>query len=327
MRLLIVGGTSFVGRHTVDAALGAGHEVTLANRGKTNAELFPDLERRVIDREVGDVEQLENGSWDATIDVTAYVPRHVAQLSSALADRAGRYVLVSTVSVYDTATLDDHHDEQARRFPPAHDTEDITEETYGPLKVACEDVAWSDFGANAVAVRPGIVAGPHDPTDRFTYWVRRMAEGRPITVPRRPEQPVQVTDARDLGAFLVRVAETDADGPLDAVGDVHPLAEFVRRVAEGVGAGEPVIEWVDPSWRQDFDTARQPLVLDAGWDVDGLFRRVNDRAKAAGLHVRPLTETAADTIAWDRDRGTPALMGCPTVDQDARMYEAWRTRS
>lgn len=340
MRLLIIGGTSFVGRHIVDAALAAGDEVTIANRGQTNPDLFGagQVEMRRIDRSTDDLGALGEGSWDATIDVTAYVPRHVRALADALGTgsstdptRGGRYVFISTGSVYDPeAMAAGEASEDCGRYAPETESEEITNETYGPLKVACEDLAVERFD-DVVVVRPGIVAGPYDPTDRFTFWPRLLAPGAPpLLVPRRPDQPVQVVDGRDLGAFCHLVAtRPPAAGPTfyNGVGDVHPLSDFVTAVAAGVGNPQPAVEWADPGWWRDQKAPSPPLVLDAGWNLDALFARSNERAKAAGFVVRPLAETAADTRAWDLERGEPPLVGAPTPEEHATLLRAWRDRS
>jgi 2'-hydroxyisoflavone reductase len=169
MRLLVLGGTSFVGRHLVEVALAHGHEVTLFNRGRTDPGLFPQAEHRIGDRTDGDYASLAAGTWDATVDVTAYVPRHVIQALDALGDRGGHYVQVSSVAAYDGRCA--RQDEDSPLWPlPEPRTEEVTDQTYGPLKAACERAATWRLGAGALAVvRPTYVVGPHDPTDRFTY--------------------------------------------------------------------------------------------------------------------------------------------------------------
>jgi 2'-hydroxyisoflavone reductase len=218
MKLLVLGGTSFVGRAIVEDALASGHTPTLFSRGKTGSDLFPDVEKRIGDRDAGDYGALADGSWDAVIDVTGYIPRHVAQAGDAIGDRGGRYLFISTGSVYDRAQGSDGMTEDTPRLAPERGTEEITGETYGPLKVACEDDVLSRYGDQATIVRPGIVAGPHDPTDRFTYWVRRASRGGRVALPGRPEQPVQVVDARDHARLVVLLLEQDRPGTYNAVG-------------------------------------------------------------------------------------------------------------
>lgn len=315
MRLLMLGGTSFVGRAIVTEALVRGHFVTLFSRGRTGTELFPEASRRTGDREVGDYASLAGGSWDAVADVSGYVPRHVREAADVLQDCVGRYLFISTGSVYDRLRAPDAMTEEAPRLPAEHGTEQITGETYGPLKVACEDEVGARFGGRATVVRPGIVAGPHDPTDRFTYWVRRAARGGRVALPGRPDQPVQVVDSGDLGRLVVTLLEDDAAGTYNAVGPDEPttLAGLVQACAQAAGAGVEVVP-VDPtSVEPGF-----PLVLeDPSWDV--MFRRSAARARAAGLTATPLTQTAADVLAWDRQRSAPALSVGLTPEREAEL--------
>lgn len=303
MRLLVLGGTSFVGRAVVEDALSRGHDLTLFSRGRTGADLFPGVERRTGDRENGDYAALTDGSWDAVVDVSAYVPRHVGQAADALSGRTGRYLFVSTGSVYDRTQAPTGMTEDAPRLPPERSTEDVTGETYGPLKVACEDDAVARHGERAIVVRPGIVAGPHDPTDRFTWWVRRASRGGRVALPGRPDQPVQVVDSRDLARLVIRLAEDDRPGTYNAVGPAEPvtLAELVTTCAAAAGTEVDVVP-VDP----DGVEPGFPLVLpDPSWDV--MFGRSAALARAAGMPATPLETTAADVLAWDRDRGEPPL--------------------
>ena len=211
MRILVLGGTSFVGRAIVDDALGAGAEVTIFGRGRTGAGLFPRVPRRIGDRDTGDYAALRDGSWDAVVDVSGYVPRHVGQAMDMLGDRVGRYLFISSHAVYDRTGVMRASDEDAPRRPPVRDTEELTDVTYGPLKVACEDDVVARYGSRATVVRPGKVTGPHDWQDGLTYWVRRAARGGRLALPGRPEQPVQVVDARDLARLVMRLlAEQEA---------------------------------------------------------------------------------------------------------------------
>ena len=325
MQLLVLGGTSFVGRHIVDAAVRAGHHVTLFNRGQTNADLFPEADRRTGDRDAGDYESLADGRWDATVDVNGYIPRHVTQAADALGDRAGRYLFISTGSVYDPAGMADVS-EDAPRHEPEYDTEEITNETYGPLKVACEDLTLERFGDQATIVRPGIVGGPYDPTDRFTYWVRRAALGGEIVAPDRPDQPIQVVDGRDQGAFVVHLLEGDQAGIYNSVGpdESTTVASMIDACADAAGVAAKVT-WIDPDWlhEQKFFV---PMALPPDGTYDGLFRRGLARANAAGMTHRSLVETARDTLAWDRARGNPPMPGAPPAEREAEVLAAWHAR-
>ena len=315
MRILVLGGTSFVGRAVVEQALADGHQLTLFSRGRTGAELFPDVERRTGDRETGDYASLQDGSWDAVVDVSGYVPRHVAEAGDALQGRVRRCLFISTGSVYDHTRAVEPLTEDAPRLEPVRDTEEITFETYGPLKVACEDDLREQWGQAATIVRPGIVAGPHDPTDRFTYWVRRAAGGGRVALPARPDQPVQVVDSRDLARLVVALVAGDEAGTYNAVGPAEPvtLRELVLTCAAAAGTAVEVVP-VDPSAVQP----GFPLVLpDESWDV--MFRRSADAARALGLTATPLEQTARDVLAWDTERGRPPLSVGLTPEQEAEL--------
>jgi 2'-hydroxyisoflavone reductase len=315
MRLLLLGGTSFVGRAIAQEALDRTHEVELFSRGRTGAELFPGVVRHVGDRDAGDYAALAGRSWDAVVDVSAYVPRHVREAADAVEGSTGRYLLISTGSVYDRTRAAEPMTEEAPRLPAEHGTEEVTSTTYGPLKVACEDETWSRFGGRALVVRPGVVAGPYDPTDRFTWWVRRAARGGRLAFAGRPEQPVQVVDSRDLARLVVTLLEDGGTGTYNAVGPAEPvtLAQMVAACAQAAGSSVELVE-VDPAAVEP----ALPLVLpDAGHDV--MFRRSAARARAAGLTATPFVQTAADVLAWDRDRGEPALSVGITDEQEARL--------
>ncbi|HLT11070.1 MAG TPA: NAD-dependent epimerase/dehydratase family protein [Micromonosporaceae bacterium] len=315
MRLLILGGTSFVGRAIVTDALDRGHHVTLFNRGRRAPDLFPQAERRIGDRQVGDYASLATGTWDAVIDVSAYVPRHVGQAIDAVGERCGRYLFISTGSVYDHKRMSPGADEEAPRLPPERDTEEVTDRSYGPLKVACEDDVQERLGERATIVRPGVVAGPYDPTDRFTYWVRRAARGGRVALPGRPDQPVQVLDSTDLARLVVLLAERDRPGTFNAVGPAEPvtLAGLIQACAQAGGSTVDIVPV-----RPELAPRRLPLVVpDPSYDA--FNQRSAARAYAEGMPATPLTQTAAAVLAWDRERGEPPLQVELSPEQEAAM--------
>ncbi|MDQ1702071.1 MAG: hypothetical protein QOF57_1323 [Frankiaceae bacterium] len=302
MRLLVLGGTSFVGRAIVEDALAHGHDVTVFSRGVTGAELFPGVERRRGDRTAGEYASLAGGEWDAVVDVSAYVPRHVAEALTAVDGRFGRYVFISTVSVYDNGKPQSPvRDEDSPRLAPVRASEEVTGDTYGGLKVACEDDVLAGLGDRATIVRPGVVAGPHDTTDRFTWWVRAAAAGGAVEIPGRPDQPAQVIDSRDLARLVVRLAEDDVAGTFNAVGpaDATTLGGLLATCAAAAGTEAEFVSVPGGG--------RHPLVL-ADPKGDVMFRRSSALARAAGLPATPLERTAADVLAWDRERGLPPLL-------------------
>ena len=302
MRILVLGGTSFVGRAIVEDALGAGADVTLFSRGKTGPGLFPGLTRLIGDRDAGDYSALRDGNWDAVVDVSGYLPRHVGQAMDALGDRAGRYLFISSHAVY-RRDVGPGASEDAPRRPPLRDvraTEDLDDETYGPSKVACEDDVIARYGDRSTIVRPGKVAGPHDPSDMFTYWVRRTAQGGRVALPGDPRQPVQVIDSRDLARLVVRLLADDRPGAFHAVGPAEPvtLGGLIETCARVAGTDVEIVP-VPPRTA----TPLFPLIR-PNWASQ---QRDPARARAAGLPATPLEVTAADVLAWDRQRGEPPL--------------------
>jgi 2'-hydroxyisoflavone reductase len=277
MKLLVLGGTKFLGRQAVAHALEAGHDVTTFTR----ESVFPGAEALHGDRD-GDLEALREGEWDGVIDTSGYVPRVVRQSAELLRDAVQRYVFVSSISVY----------AEPEEEP---DSEDVTEH-YGALKRACERVVTDVYGDRGTAVRAGLIVGPNDPTDRFTYWPRRLAAGGDVLAPADPGQPVQVIDVRDLGAWLVKLALEGPGGVFDATGPQTTFGELVERFR-----GESNLVWVDGQTVLDAGVGpwlELPLWLpdEEGWP---LMSRDTSDAVAAGLTTRPLEETWRDTLAWD----------------------------
>ncbi len=302
MKLLVLGGTLFLGRAVVDAALAAGHDVTLFHRGLTNPGLFPELRHVHGDRD-GGLAALAGGAWDAVVDTTGFVPRVVRASAAALRGRARTYLFVSSVSAY-AEPLAPGADEGAPLAALADpDTEALTGETYGGLKATCERAAAEAFGDGTIVVRPGLIVGPHDPTDRFGYWPRRVAAGGEVLAPGRPEAPAQVIDVRDLGAWLVRLVERGGAGVYNALGPARPLAfgallDACRAVSgsdarftwveEGFLLGRGVTPWVDlPLWVPRSEESLHELSV--------------ARAPAAGLELRPIEATIRDTLAFERE--------------------------
>ena len=274
----------------------------LFGRGRTGTELFPELTRLIGDRDTGDYAALRDGRWDAVADVSGYVPRHVGQAMDALGDRIGRYLFISSHAVYQLAGVGPGSTEDTPRRPPVRDTEELRDDTYGPLKVACEDDVVARYGSRATIVRPGKVAGPHDPQNGLTYWVRRAARGGRVAVPADPGQPVQVIDSRDLARLVVQLLADDRPGAFHAVGQAEPvtLGGLIQTCARVAGSEVEIVP-VPPGPAG----AMFPLVR-ANWPSQ---QRSPARARAAGMPATPLAVTAADVLAWDRQRGEPPLAG------------------
>jgi 2'-hydroxyisoflavone reductase len=320
VKLLVLGGTKFLGRHVVDAALAAGHRVTIFTRGQTNPELFPEVEHLVGDRD-GNLDALAGRRWDGVVDTSGYVPRVVRQSAELLRDAVGRYVFVSSISVYDSfKTPVDERSPVAQLEDPA--TEEIME-AYGALKAACEEVVEEVYGERSARVRAGLIVGPYDPTDRFTYWPRRIALGGDVLGPGSPDAPVQFIDARDLARWLVELAAGGPGGTFNATGPAEPLtfAKLLERAREAIGSNANVV-WVDEQHVLDAEVqpwTELPLWL-PGDEYAGMARADVSRALAAGLTFRPVEETVVDTLAWDR--GVPGDRPTLTHDREQEILAA-----
>ncbi|HEY3475628.1 MAG TPA: NAD-dependent epimerase/dehydratase family protein, partial [Anaerolineales bacterium] len=223
MRILIIGGTHFLGRQLVESALARSHDVTLFNRGKSNPGLFPQLETIIGDREK-DVEKLKDRIWDAVIDTSGYFPRIVRLSAEVLEPTVSRYVFISSISVYDNFSKVGINEMDPVGKIENETVEEITGETYGPLKALCEQTVQDIFGLDrTLIVRPGLIVGPHDPTDRFTYWPVRVARGGDVLAPEKPEAAIQIIDVRDLSDFIIKLIQDNAFGVYNATGPDYEL--------------------------------------------------------------------------------------------------------
>ncbi|MBD3161513.1 MAG: epimerase [Candidatus Eisenbacteria bacterium] len=331
MKLLVLGGTVFLGRHLVEAALARGDEVTLFHRGKHGKGLFPAAEEILGDRD-GGLDLLKGRRWDAVVDTSGYVPRVVQASAALLADATGHYTFISSVSVY-ANLADDRIDEEVPVGTLDDPTvEEITGETYGPLKALCEEEVRRIFSERALILRPGLIVGPHDPSDRFTYWVERGAASGRILAPGSPQRPIQIIDARDLAAWNLRLIDAQVSGTFNAVGPKEALpfgAVLDVCRAEGGHAGE--VEWVDEAFLGEQEVqpwSEVPVwVPESDASMRGLFRVDATRAFASGLRCRPIEGIVRDTLAWvrslpeDRDRRA----GLPR-ERETRLLEAWNRR-
>jgi 2'-hydroxyisoflavone reductase len=338
VRLLVLGGTKFLGRATVESALEHGHEVTLFNRGETNPELFPQAEKLRGDRD-GDLSALEGRDWDAVIDPSGFVPRVVGASTELLRGSVGHYVFVSSISVYDelgqpwfdetgrTVTLDDPTTEDYLTIGPVN--------TYGGLKALCEEVVRDAFPDGHAVVRAGLIVGPNDPTGRFTYWPLRMAGGGAVLAPGDPTRQVQFVDVRDLADWMVRVAENRTTGSFNATGPdpAVTMGEVLQTCDEVAGADARLV-WIDEAFLLSQEVG--PWMELPLWvtEADTWFLQADvSRAVAAGLRFRLLEETVRDTLAWARQAGaglvTPGQVGTAGLDpqREAELLEAWSRRS
>ena len=297
MRLLVLGGTKFLGRAAVETALARGHEVTLFNRGETNPELFPEAEKLRGDR-TQDLAVLKGREWDAVLDPSGYIPSVVRASAEVLADSAGHYLFVSSVSAY--ASLAEPTDEDSPvaelgDLPDDRLTEDYS--NYGPLKALCEHTVADVFGERHATVRPGLIVGANDPTGRFTYWPQRVARGGRVMAPAPPEAQVQFIDAKDLGSWLVDLSERRAGGVYNATHPGRTWREVLETCRE-VSGSDASFQWVPAELLKEHEVGEwMELPL---WIVDPDAAAMHEvdvaRAVAAGLTFRPLEETVRDTL-------------------------------
>jgi 2'-hydroxyisoflavone reductase len=326
MRLLILGGTMFLGRHAIDDALARGHDVTLFHRGKTNADLYPELEHILGDR-TADVSALRGREFDAVIDTCGYHPRDVTASAEAVRDTVGHYVFVSTISVYaDVSKPGVTEDAPVETIADPANTE-LSNETYGGLKALCEQAAEEAMPGRVTVVRPGLIVGPYDPSDRFTYWPVRVARGGEVLAPAPADQPVQIVDARDLAAFLVTAAEKRLTGTYNSTspGDRFTLGEVLSTSAAVAGTS-PSFTWVPT----DFLDAQEvgmwmelPLVV-WGEGYEGFNQVDVSRAVAAGHEFRPLADTVSATLDWFAAQEDRPLRAGLAAEREAEVLKAWR---
>ncbi|MGZ4396130.1 MAG: NAD-dependent epimerase/dehydratase family protein [Gaiellaceae bacterium] len=316
MRLLLLGGTKFLGKHIAASALASGHEVTLFTRGETNPGLFPDAEHLRGDRD-GNLAAIEGREWDAVVDTSGYVPRIVGASARLLAGAVERYVFISSVSVY--ADFAEPRDESSPVAVLEEPTEEFRGPAYGALKALCETEVERALPGRALLVRPGLIVGPDDPTDRFTYWPQRARRGGEILAPAPPERPVQFIDVRDLAEWMVRMAEAETTGVFNATG--RPGEVTFGALLETCGAEE--VTWVDEAFLVEQGAGEWmelPLWIspaDRAWRD---FQLVDvSRALAAGLTFRPLAETVRDVPEWTGKAGL-------APERENELLVAWHGR-
>lgn len=294
MRVLVLGGSVFVGRHVVEAALARGHAVTVFNRGTRATKYAGDVEHLRGDRD-SDLSALQGRNFDAVLDCCGYTPQQLAQSGQALQDRAAYYLFISTISVY-------------RRFAPGvvwnEDAPLIDSgEGYGGLKAKGEAALMDRFAGPSAILRPGLIIGPYDPTGRFTYWPLRLAQGGTVLAPGRPERPVQCIDARDLAAWCIALAERQTTGIFNAIGPQGSMAEMLAH-------GNAELRWMPDADLLAAEIApwsAMPLwIPENDADFGGMLLGDNRRSQAAGLTTRPWADSFRDTLAWARQAGDSA---------------------
>ena len=320
MHVLVLGGTRFIGRHIVEAFLASGHGVCVFTRGTSRDELPGSVERLRGDRGQGvaGLAALADRSWDACVDVSGYTPTQVRASAESLRTKIGRYLFISTVSVYSELDCGPVVETDALLPEAAEEIVEVTGETYGPLKVTCERIVRTTYGDRCTIFRPQIVAGPYDPTGRHTYWVQRAAQGDDLLAPGSGQDHVQVVDARDIARFAVSVVERNIHGTFNLAGPRMTWTTFMQilGVSSAVWVGADILRAASVT------SAELPLFIEDGAAYSGIMQVAADRAAAAGFTMTDAATTIADTRAWLRD--VPAKLAL-SVERERELIAAAAT--
>jgi 2'-hydroxyisoflavone reductase len=336
LRILVLGGTAFLGPAQVEYALARGHQVTLFNRGQTNPHLFPDVEKLVGDRAVPDYSALEGREWDAVIDNSANVAAWVVDATAALRESAGRYLFVSSISAHsDNSVVGQTED------GPVFTEEDYNEAiasgagmgaAFGPNKAQAERETFRAFGERGIVVRPGLIVGPRDRSDRFTYGPVRIDRGGEVLAPGDGTDRAQIVDVRDLGRFMVHLVESEATGTFNATGPASPMT--MREMLEGirsVTSTPSTLTWVDADFLQEQEVrgwSEMPVWVAPTPEMRGFSAYDCSKAMAAGLSFRPLAETARDTLDWwkSKPEEEQTLRSGIDPEKEEAVLAAWHAR-
>ena len=336
LNVLILGGTGFIGPHMVREAQRRGHTLTLFNRGRTNSDLFPDVEKIKGDRN-GDHSEIAGRKWDVVIDNSGYIPRHVETAARVLSPNVDHYVFISTISVYASFAEPNHEGSPLAQLDD-ETVEQVTGETYGGLKVLCEKRAATEMGDERLTVlRPTYICGPGDHTDRFSYWPIRTARGGEMIWPGGPEYPTQIIDVRDLAQFTFDAVEQRVSGTYNMVNPPgsYTMGDLLRDSVSASGADVAPI-WVDEDFiemaRNEYTVSNRGM-FPVWHGLSGEYAAVSsisdERAKAAGLVARPVSETIAALLSWwktlPEERQADLRSGIP-ADIEAELITRWRAQ-
>jgi 2'-hydroxyisoflavone reductase len=329
LRILVLGGTGFVGPPVVRSAVARGHTVTICNRGRTNTHLFPDIEKLIGDRD-GDLESLKGREWDAVIDNSATNPKWVRDSAQLLKDNVGTYLFTSTRSVYaDFSTVGMDIDGPVYEVERAW-IDEGRRMSYGESKTLCEIEANAALPGRTLIVRPGLIVGPGDPTDRFTYWPVRIDRGGEVLAPGEPDNPVMFIDVRDLAQWYIELLERDATGVFNALGPEAPLsyAELLYGI-RAITATPVSFTWVDTDFLLDREVrpySHMPLWMPARGNRVGFNRFDLTRSLVAGLTYRPLAVTAKDTLDYHKSRPAERrqqMRAGISAERERELLDAW----
>jgi 2'-hydroxyisoflavone reductase len=330
-RILILGGTGFLGPAVVEAARARGHTLTLFNRGRTRPNLFPDIEKLRGDRD-GQLDALKGRTWDAVVDTSGYVPRIVRDSAELLKDAVKHYTFISSISVY--SDLRGPVDEGTPVGKLENEAEEqVTDTSYGPLKALCEQAAERAMPGRVANIRPGLIVGPGDPSGRFTYWPVRVARGGEVLAPNTPQDPVQFIDVRDLGAWIVHVIEQNVTGVFNAVGPQGgmPIGELLESCKRTSGS-DAKFTWVPTAFLSKHGVSPWsdlPVWVPPDGDEGGMGTVSAARAIAKGLKFRPVDEVTKATLVWYQEQPPEMqkrLAGLKP-EREAEVLAAWHAES
>ncbi|PSL41530.1 2'-hydroxyisoflavone reductase [Planomicrobium soli] len=338
MKLLILGGTRFLGRFLTETALQKGHEVTLFNRGKENPDLFPEAEKLIGDRN-NNLTALEGRTWDAVIDTCGFVPWTVRESAELLAGAVGHYTFISSASVYNNLEnpgIDENH--SVNLLPPGK-VEELEKEAaapasyeyYGELKYLCEQEVKRAYPERNLIVRAGLIVGPYDYSDRFNYWVSRLAKGGKVLAPGRKSKKVQFIDVRDLAEWILRMVEENVAGTFNATGPESPLTmeQFLEECKAATGSDAELV-WADEEFLLSNGVqywSEMPLWIPDRENMDGFLAIDIGKALRNGLVFRPLSDTVRDTLEWESGRAAGDRKAGLDAEKEKAVLEKWKERA
>lgn len=339
MKVLILGGTRFLGRALVEEGLKRGHEITLFNRG-TNKEAFPEVEQLIGNRD-SDVSLLENRKWDVVMDTCGFAPHQIKKIAAVLGDNIEHYTYISSISVYkDWVPLHITEGYHLQSMPPDDKLKDVEEgkispyEHYGALKVLCEAEAEKHWPGRVLHIRAGLLVGPFDYTDRLPYWVQRVAQGGKVLVPGRPDRPVQLIDVKDIATWVFNMTENRKAGTFNVTGPDYELTiEELLNTCKAVTNGDAEFVWTDEQFVLDYKIqpwTEMPLWIPEHFPLEGetepwkgSFFISIEKAVNAGLSFRPLEDTVSDVYQWEKARQDTERKTGISREREQELLETW----
>ncbi len=331
MELLILGGTVFLGRALVETGIKRGHHLTLFNRGRSNPGLFPQVEHLIGDRD-GGLEGLRGRQWEAVIDTCGYVPRLVQQSTRLLSSAVGHYTFISTISVY--ANFSQPGMDEGSPLATLEDDriEEVTGESYGPLKALCEQVTEQEMPGRVLVVRPGLIVGPNDPSDRFTYWPQRVLRGGEVLAPGRPEREIKFIHVYDLAEWILDMVERRETGTFNADGPASSYTmEQLLQACKATSGSDASFTWVSEEFlgkNQVGEWIEMPLwVPESDPEYAGFFAISSQKAIQSGLRFRPLIDSVRATLDWSATRPADHVWRAGiSGDREAELLAAWHAQ-